>query len=95
MAVNDLINLGAIEALEQAELLASRPVRQIPSWSDPYELSDNAFIKLYRLTKPMTENLIDILTPHIPAPTTISGLSFFFFFFLWTASRKGWKPMAL
>nr|CAI5829983.1 unnamed protein product [Callosobruchus analis] len=23
----------------------------------------------------MTENLIDILTPHIPAPTTISGLS--------------------
>nr|CAI5829502.1 unnamed protein product [Callosobruchus analis]CAI5831382.1 unnamed protein product [Callosobruchus analis] len=75
MAVNDLINLGAIEALEQAELLASRPVRQIPSWSDPYELSDNAFIKLYRLTKPMTENLIDILTPHIPAPTTISGLS--------------------
>ncbi|VEN47688.1 unnamed protein product, partial [Callosobruchus maculatus] len=65
-------------ALEQAELLASRPVRQIPSWSDPYELSDSAFVKIYRLTKPMTENLIDTLTPHIPAPTTISARKVFF-----------------
>lgn len=59
MAVNDLVNLAAIEALEQAEILAERPPRRRLVWSDPFEdLSNLQFKKLYRLTKPMVHELV-------------------------------------
>ena len=77
MAVNNLINLAAIKALEQVEMLAERPARHTLAGNNPFEdLNNLLFKKIYRLTKPMVmvHKLVDLLHPHIADPTRISGL---------------------
>ena len=65
-----------MNALEDAEILANLPGRRFYPYIDPFEeLSDRKFVKLYRLTKPVAEELINILEPHMRAPTRISALS--------------------
>lgn len=45
-------------------------------YNNPFEdLSDDKFVKLYRLTKPMTEGLVDLVEPFIEAPTRVSDLT--------------------
>lgn len=76
-ALDDLIHLAAIDALEQAEVLAENDHgRQFHAYDNPFEdLSDDKFVKLYRLTKPMTEGLVDLVEPFIEAPTRVSDLT--------------------
>lgn len=41
---------------------------------DAFELSDSRFVKLFRLNKPLVQDLIDNLSPFIPEPNRSSAL---------------------
>ncbi|KAJ8926658.1 hypothetical protein NQ314_020960 [Rhamnusium bicolor] len=72
-ALNEIAQLAAIEALENAENLPQRR-RLLPR--EPFdELQEHQFVKLYRLTKEAASNLIDTLQPHMQAPSRLSDLS--------------------
>ena len=56
-------------------MLAERPARHTLAGKNPFEdLNNLLFKKIYRLTKPMVHELVDLLHPHIADPTRISGL---------------------
>lgn len=77
MAFDDLVNLAAIAAVEEAEedALALPRVRFHLS-EDPFNgLSDEGFVKVYRLSKDMVTDLIQLLEPHLIPPTRISALN--------------------
>ncbi|XP_031335021.1 putative nuclease HARBI1 [Photinus pyralis] len=42
---------------------------------NPFLLSDQKFVKLFRLTKPLMRDVIETLTPHLQQPTRRSALS--------------------
>nr|CAI5850118.1 unnamed protein product [Callosobruchus analis] len=42
---------------------------------DPFELSDRKFIKIFRLTKDLTRQLINIVSPHVESPRRASALT--------------------
>lgn len=69
MANDDIINIMAMSNLEEAEILASQPDRQFHIRDDPFNLSDNAFVREYRLSKVMVNKLIDYLQPLMVIPT--------------------------
>lgn len=74
--LDDLVHLNFINAIQEAEELADRPPRIFYRFNNPFEeYSDRQFVKLYRLTKPVATDLINILEPHLAAPTRISALS--------------------
>lgn len=74
--IDYLIERHVIDALEEAEMLANQGGRVHHPFLDPLEeYSDNQFKKLYRLTKPVTLQLIELLEPHLTAPSRVSGLS--------------------
>lgn len=74
--LNDLINLNAINIVEEAEILADRHPRRYHPFINPFEeYSDRRFVELYRLTKPVAVDLINILEPHLTAPSRESALS--------------------
>lgn len=77
MAVfNGLANVAAIEVLEEAEILARGHRRHRRLIVDPFEeLTDSQFIKMYRLSKPMVEEVVHLVEPYIDPPLTVSGLS--------------------
>lgn len=66
LVLNDLL-----DAEEQEE----RPIRKFYRRENPFDLTDNKFIKLFRLSKDLVRNLIMLLTPFIQAPTRTSSLS--------------------
>ncbi|XP_050311001.1 putative nuclease HARBI1 isoform X2 [Anthonomus grandis grandis] len=73
--LNYLVQRNVVDALEEAETLADRRNRMYCSFLDPFEMySDAQFIKLYRLSKPLTMELIDLLEPHLTAPSRKSAL---------------------
>lgn len=73
---NGIINIAAIEALEEAEILARGHRRHHIQIVHPMEeLSGNEFVKTYRLSKPLVNDLVNLLEPHIEAPKTASGLN--------------------
>ncbi|XP_018572113.1 putative nuclease HARBI1 [Anoplophora glabripennis] len=75
MALGNQINLAAIAALEEAELLEEGQ-RQFHDFVNPFDsLTDRQFIKLFRLNKNMTEDLIETLEPFITPPSRISSLN--------------------
>lgn len=59
----NIINLFGIEALEKMELLAEAPRRKTYSgpFVNPLELTDSEFIKIYRLSKPVFEDVVNVL----------------------------------
>lgn len=62
--MDELAQLASIELLEEIEHLAYQPQRQLSyKISDPFELNDKKFIKLFRINKRMADELIDRLTP--------------------------------
>ena len=54
-----LLNLAAAQSLEDAELDAEQLDRHFLPRGDPFELPDHQFVKLYRLTKDLVDNIID------------------------------------
>lgn len=60
----DLINQAIIlNELEAAEIAAERNPRRIFYERDPFELSDNKFRKIFRLSKNLVNEFIDDLQP--------------------------------
>lgn len=49
--------------------------RQIINYIDAFHMSDYNFKKNFRLTKAVTHEVIEILTPHMQERTRASGLS--------------------
>lgn len=49
--------------------------REVLRRSNPFDLSDEKFIKLFRLTKPLCENLINIVRPFVHEPPRRSALT--------------------
>lgn len=49
--------------------------REILPRADPFDLSDVKFVKLFRLTKPLCQNLIETVRPYIQEPNRLSALT--------------------
>ncbi|CAG9837985.1 unnamed protein product [Diabrotica balteata] len=74
--LNFLIERNVLNALEDAEMLANVENGLYQAFLNPLEaLSDKQFVKLYRLTKSLTEELIELLEPHLVPPSRASALS--------------------
>lgn len=73
--MDDIINIAAIGALEEAEIDNLPPTRLFHVRDNPFEsLSDSKFMKTYHLTKPMVSELRDIVEPFIAAASRKSAL---------------------
>lgn len=66
LLMDELIHLHFIENLEVAEQQVVNRRRRTPE--DPFLLSDEKFIKIFRLSKNLARYLIDLLTPFLTAP---------------------------
>lgn len=73
----NIVNLFGIEALEEMELLADAPRRKsyLGPFVNPMQMTDSEFIKIYRLSKPVFEDVVNLLEPYMNEPSTISGMS--------------------
>lgn len=63
MNLNNLINLEAMQLLEEVEIAAMER-RLFHARKDPFQLS-NKDIRLYRVNKRIMENVIDIVSEYI------------------------------
>ncbi|KAJ8938175.1 hypothetical protein NQ314_011583 [Rhamnusium bicolor] len=72
--INDLVHYNAINVIREAVVLAHRRYRRYP-FNDAFEDSDEQFVKLYRLPKPLVQELIDNLDPYLIFPTRVSALN--------------------
>lgn len=73
--MDGIANLVAIAALEEIELGLEAPPRIFHVRDNPFEtLSDNQFRRTYRLSKHLTQQLIDEVRPHMQGPTRSSAL---------------------
>ena len=68
------INLGALHLLEEAEIRAMRRPRLFHARDDPFELSNKDFIRLYRVNKEITENILNIVSEYNNEPRRASAL---------------------
>lgn len=66
----DLLHLN--HRVRRIERRAER--RFLRETQDPFDLTDEDFIDLYRLTKGLANNIIDVLHPHLQR-SRVSGLS--------------------
>ena len=66
---------NVLQNLNEAEVAYNRPRRQFLHSEDPFNLADNRFKKLFRLTKDSVREVIERVRPYIPAPTRESALS--------------------
>lgn len=73
--LEEIAFLGAIGALEEAEINANHGRRVYDHRDAFHDLSDNQFIKIYRLSKPLVSELIDLLEPHVVHPTRLSAMN--------------------
>ncbi|KAG5886733.1 hypothetical protein JTB14_027155 [Gonioctena quinquepunctata] len=62
------------EDVEDAEIQNHIGVDVLPK-RNPFELSEQKFIKMFRLTKALTRQLIDIVQHHVQAPSRASALT--------------------
>ena len=73
--LEDMALLGAIGALENAEIDGNNR-RIVFQHRDAFqELSDSQFIKIYRLSKPLATELFGLLEPFMIHPTRLSALN--------------------
>lgn len=70
--IDELGILFANDAVEQAEALNVNRLRR--QETDPFELSDKKFVKLFRINKRMADELIDSLNPFMTERRRISAL---------------------
>ncbi|KAJ8909604.1 hypothetical protein NQ315_003714 [Exocentrus adspersus] len=80
MADGDLAHLFLIQNMEEIEELVNDnvngPRQRFHRRDDAFEvLSDQEFIKIFRLNKELTRHLINIVAPHMRQQTRISALS--------------------
>ena len=61
-----LLNLATAQLLNDAELDAKQLDRHFLPRSDPFELHDHQFVKLYRLNKDLVDNIIDRVSEFHP-----------------------------
>lgn len=43
--------------------------------TDPFQVSDQKFVQLFPVDKPLCQDIVDIVTPYIPNPSRTSALS--------------------
>lgn len=73
--LDELAQLDALQNLEAAEVLARRPGRRFTPRRDPFQyLSESAFIKVFRLSKAVTRELLEMLDPFLEPPSRSSAL---------------------
>lgn len=65
--INNLINLVAVNILEEVEIRAMERRQLFHVRNDPFLLSNKDFTRLYRVNKRITENVIDIVSEYINA----------------------------
>ncbi|KAI4468076.1 hypothetical protein MML48_2g00019109 [Holotrichia oblita] len=70
-----LIIQQILEDLNEAEEEQERPVRRFYNREDAFEISDIQFIKLFRLNKPTTREVINIASEYINEPSRKSATS--------------------
>lgn len=68
----EILHVRAIEMLVEAEN-SHRSMRTVVA-EDAFELSNNKFIKLFRINKVMADDFIDKLTPFMKEPSRKSAL---------------------
>lgn len=73
-SLSELEEMFTISALEQAELLCEEN-REIHILTNAFDMSDKKFIRIFRLSKDMVEELIHRLSPHMTEASRISALS--------------------
>ncbi|KAJ3623608.1 hypothetical protein Zmor_004405 [Zophobas morio] len=74
--MGDLVQQAVLNAEEEIEIAAQRhrPPR-FHTRDDPFQLlSDAAFLKMYRMTKELAQNIIDLVDPYIVPQTRCSAL---------------------
>lgn len=72
----DLINQAVIlNELEAVEIAAERNPRRIFPERDTFELSDNRFFNIFRLSKNLVHEFIDDVEPFMQQPSRKSSLS--------------------
>ncbi|KAL5244243.1 hypothetical protein ACI65C_011653 [Semiaphis heraclei] len=77
MALDELFNLELLGALEEAEnrAIVNRPRQYYNAQNVMEELSDLQFIKKFRLTKTLVQELLNILAPYMTEPTRSSSIT--------------------
>lgn len=71
---DDLVGLALVELVEEAEIIAQYPDRQFYPRINAFNLSDEKFVKLIRLTKDATRELVNSIIPFVAQPTRGSAL---------------------
>lgn len=74
MDIEDVAYVNAVANVEEAELLANRgpPRHYVPH--NPFEESEDQFIKIYRLNKNSVNELVDIIRPFMVEPNRVGAL---------------------
>lgn len=70
LILNDILQEDLEDAVEQMEIR-----RDVLPQRDPFLLSDQKFIKLFRVSKDLCQEIVEMLTPYIVAPTRTSALT--------------------
>ncbi|CAI6371033.1 unnamed protein product [Macrosiphum euphorbiae] len=76
MALEDIVHLEVLGMLEEAEIRAvgNRPRQYYNAQNVMEELSDHQFLKKFRLSKALVQELIDVLTPYMIEPNRLSSI---------------------
>ena len=74
--MGDLVQQAVLNAEEEIEIAAQRHRHpRFHTRDDPFQLlSDAAFLKMYRMTKELAQNIIDLVDPYIVPQTRCSAL---------------------
>lgn len=72
--IDDMIAAQIFDDLDDAEEQAQVP-RRLLEKRNPFELGDEQFTKMFRLTKPLVRELIELLSPLLVQPSRRSALS--------------------
>lgn len=67
-----IVHAPVLNVLENVDILEER--RRFHIRDDPFELSNNQFIQLFRLSKPAARYIINAVEPHLIPQTRISAI---------------------
>lgn len=73
--MEEIIQLNALAAVEEAEILADQPRRIFRGREDSFDLSDRQFVKIYRLRKDLCRDVINMVEPFLNPPTRSTALN--------------------
>lgn len=67
---NNIMNNDVEEALEEVAIR-----RDVLPQSDPFRLSEHKFVQLFRVSKNLCHEIVDVVTPFMQPPFRASALS--------------------